>query len=103
MREIFTDITSICDALKRAIEQFDHNSISISFIKTNDETSNQNLDQLDSSFMYRQILKKILLTIDFGQEHIHEFLSYCCEQFVGNNRELDNINKFENEYCHQLN
>ena len=36
------------------------------------------------SFMYTQILKEILLTIDFEQEHINEFLTYCREQFVGN-------------------
>jgi len=32
--------------------------------------------------MYTQIMKKILLIIDFQQKHIDEFLTYCREQCV---------------------
>ena len=34
--------------------------------------------------MYTQMLKEILLTIDFQQEHVSEFLTYCRELFLGN-------------------
>jgi hypothetical protein len=78
----------------------DHNSISISFVKSRDEGSNQNLDQLDQSFMYAQILKEILITIDFEQIHIDEFLTYCREQLAGNTIELKNVEKIEKEYHH---
>ena len=50
--------------------------------------------------MYTQILKEILLTIDFEQEHINEFLTYCREQFAGNTIELKNVDKIEKEYHH---
>ena len=48
--------------------------------------------------MYTQILKEILLTIDFEQSHINEFLTYCREQFVGNTAELKNVEKIRKEY-----
>jgi hypothetical protein len=52
----------------------------ISFMTTNDDSTNQiNLGQLDCSFMYTQILKDILLTINFGQKHIQEFIEHCRE------------------------
>ena len=82
VKGVYTDITSICEAVKEAAQDCDQNMVSISFVKTTDEISNQNLDQLDQSFMYTQILKEILLTIDFEQNHIDEFLTYCREQFV---------------------
>ncbi len=84
--------------MKQAAQECDQNSISISFIKTTDGLSKENLDQLDESFMYTQILKEILLTIHFEQEHINQFLTYCREQFIGNGIELRNVEKLEEEY-----
>src|SRR5271170_4884130 len=42
VKDVYTDITPICEALKLAAQDCDHNSISISFVKTTDEGSNQN-------------------------------------------------------------
>jgi tetratricopeptide (TPR) repeat protein len=95
---VYTDITPICEALKQDVHNCDQNSISMSFVKTADGASNQNLDTLDQSFMYTQILKEILLTINFEQGHINEFLTYCREQFAGNSIELKNVEKLEKEY-----
>jgi tetratricopeptide (TPR) repeat protein len=98
---VYTDITPICEALKQATQDCDHNSISITFAKKTDGATGPNHDTLDSSFMYTQILKEILLTIDFDQGHIKEFLTYCREQFDGNDTELENIDKIEKEYRRQ--
>jgi hypothetical protein len=98
MHGVFTDITSICETLKQAIKQCDYNSVSISYVKKTDGAAKQSLDTLDSSFMYTQILKEILLTIDFDQIHFHEFISYCREQFVNSITEIKNIDKIEKEY-----
>ena len=52
--------------------------------------------------MYTQILKEILLTIDFEQIHINEFVSYCREHFVDNTTALKNVELIRKEYqCHQ--
>jgi tetratricopeptide (TPR) repeat protein len=98
VKGVFTDITSIHEAVKLAAQFCDQNMVSISFVKKTDRTSKQNLDQLDQSFMYTQILKEILLTIDFQQEHIGEFLTYCREQFANNSVGLRNVAKLEEEY-----
>jgi hypothetical protein len=95
---VYIDITSICKVLNQTAQECDHNSVSMSFVQTIDGASNENLDQLDQSFMYTQILKEILLTINFQQEHIDELLTYCREQYVGNSAELKNVNKIEKEY-----
>jgi len=97
---VYTDITSICKALTQAARFCDQNTVSLSFLKSTDETSKQNLDQLDQSFMYTQLLKEILLTIEFEQDHTNEFPMYCREQLAGNIAEFNNIDKFEKEYHH---
>jgi tetratricopeptide (TPR) repeat protein len=95
IKGVFTEISSICEALKQEGQQ---NSAAISLVATNENVAHQNLDQLDPSFMYTLILKEILLTIEFKQEHIQEFADYCREQFADNDHELNNIKNFEREY-----
>jgi tetratricopeptide (TPR) repeat protein len=48
--------------------------------------------------MYTQILKEILLTIDFKEEHIKKFITYCRQQLAGNTAELKIVGKLEREY-----
>jgi tetratricopeptide (TPR) repeat protein len=98
VKGVFTDIKPICEALKQAAQICDQNNISMSFVAPTSGTTNQNLNELDQSFMYTQILKEILLTIDFEQQHINDFILYCREQFIGNTKELKNVDKLEREY-----
>jgi hypothetical protein len=61
-------------------------------------TSTKSVDQVDQSFMYIQILKETLLTIDFERVRFNGFITYYREQSVGNNFELKNVDKLEGEY-----
>jgi tetratricopeptide (TPR) repeat protein len=98
MNGVFTDITSLCETLKQAIIESDYNSVSISYVKKTDEVANQSIDRLDCSFMYTQILKEILLTIDFEQINFNEFITYCREQFANSITDIKNVDKIEKEY-----
>ncbi len=98
-------LKSLYDATERkrstsnkALKIATKNAVSISLVKTAHEAVNQNLNELDQSFMYTQILKEILLSIGFEQELIEEFLTYCREKFVGDTAELKNIDKLGKEY-----
>ncbi|CAF1357787.1 unnamed protein product [Adineta steineri] len=96
IKGVFTDIISICEALKQAARQCEQNAISISFV-----APNKKLDQLDPSFMYTQILKEILSTINFEDKHFKEFITYFREAFVENEYDLHNIEKLERDYHDQ--
>jgi tetratricopeptide (TPR) repeat protein len=98
IKGVFTEIAPICDALKQAAQQCEQNAISISFMATGDNISKKNLDQLDPSFMYTQILKEILLKIEFEGQHIKEYIDYCRDVLAENERELKNVKKFEEQY-----
>ncbi|CAF1428100.1 unnamed protein product [Adineta steineri] len=97
IKGVFTDITSICEALKQAAHQCEQNAISISFV-----ASNKKLDQLDPSFMYTQILKEILLTINFEDKHFKEFISYCHSVYDDDEHELKNVNKLQTTYKNNI-
>ena len=100
IKGVFTDISSLCHALKQASEEHKKNLVSMATRRANSERyfSFGTVDQLDPSFMYTQILKEILLSIKFEQKHFQEFIHYCRELFVNNARELHAIEEFEKTY-----
>ncbi|CAF1021309.1 unnamed protein product [Adineta steineri] len=93
VKGVFTEITPIYKALEKSVHFCEQNATAISFVALN-----KKLDQLDPSFMYTRILKEILLTINFEDKHIKEFITYCREVFVENEYELHNIEKLESHY-----
>ncbi|CAF4202474.1 unnamed protein product [Adineta steineri] len=97
IKGVFTDITAICEALKQAAHRCEQNATSISFV-----ASNKKLGQLDPSFMYTQILKEILLTINFGDKHFEEFTTYCREVYEDDENELKNINQLQTTYKNNI-
>ncbi|CAF1213252.1 unnamed protein product [Adineta steineri] len=93
IRGIFTDITLICEALKEAAHQCEQNAIPMSFIG-----SNERVDQLDPSFMYTQIIKETILTIQFKQNSMQYYFDYCSDIFEGITKEIEDIKQLEDEY-----
>jgi tetratricopeptide (TPR) repeat protein len=98
IKGVFTEISSICEALKQVAQQCEQNAISMSFIGTGDDIAEKKLDELEPSFMYTQILKEIFLKIKFQQQHITEFIDYLREQFFENDHKLKTIKEFEEKY-----
>jgi tetratricopeptide (TPR) repeat protein len=98
IKDVFTEVTPICKALKQASQQCEQNAISISFVATNGDASSNNLDQLDPMFMYTQIMKEILLTIEFDQEHVNQFIAYCRDTFDGNENQLKYVDELGRKY-----
>ncbi|CAF1055743.1 unnamed protein product [Rotaria magnacalcarata] len=97
IKGVSTQITPICDSLKQTIQKFEQNFLSLSFV-TPSNVSDQNLDQLDQSFMYTKILKEILLEIKYNDQSVKDFVCYCNEQHGNNEEELDFIKNFAEDY-----
>jgi tetratricopeptide (TPR) repeat protein len=98
IKDVFTEVIPILEALNQVSQQCEENLISISFVATDGNTFNKNLDRLDSMFMYSQILKEILLAIKFEQQHIDEFLNYCRDMFDDNERVVENVDQLKRTY-----
>jgi tetratricopeptide (TPR) repeat protein len=95
---VYMDATSICQALHQAAKQCDQDSIAMSFVTVSDETLNQNLNQLEPSFMYTQIFKEILLDMKYDEKSIKDLANYCRGFYPDNTKELMIINEFEHSY-----
>jgi tetratricopeptide (TPR) repeat protein len=98
IKSVSTEINDICERLKQVVESCDENAVSISFVEVSHDGSYQSLDRLDPSFMYLQILKEILLDINFGHYHFKQFIEYCRDVFVDNEYEMEIIKEFERQY-----
>jgi tetratricopeptide (TPR) repeat protein len=98
IKDVFIEVTPIYEALKQASQQCEQNAISISFVATNGDANSNNLDRLDPTFMYSQIMKEILLTIEFDQEHVNQFIVYCRDTFDGNEYQLKYVDELERKY-----
>ncbi|CAF1669430.1 unnamed protein product [Adineta ricciae] len=98
VKGVHTNIKEICEALTTGVKQHNQDSIAMSFVTARGEGSNANLNQLESSFMYTQIFKKILLDMEHDKQAIRDLANYCRQRFQGNIAEQSAIDKFEGEY-----
>ena len=98
IRGVYKEIPPICEALKPTTQQCEHDSIAMSFISMDNKVSTINLNQLDPSFMYTQLMKEILLEMEDDTTSIPIFTDYCRRIYKDNKRQLDIIDEFERTY-----
>ncbi len=101
VKGVHTEIIPICDVLEQAARQCDHDAVPMSFLATNasskasGQQQKQNVDQLDSSYMYTQLFKDIFLEIDDDQtKDIENLVSFCNNQDFNANQ----IDEFRRKY-----
>ncbi|CAF1676045.1 unnamed protein product, partial [Adineta ricciae] len=68
IQDVFIDLTSLCQAIQITLRQEEPDITPLSFVPYG-----KRLDQLNPSFMYTQLFKEILLTIEFQDKHIEDF------------------------------
>jgi hypothetical protein len=77
IKGVHTKVKPICEALEMAAKQCNQDSVAVSFVTVSEGSSNQDLDQLEPSFMYTQILKEILLEMKYVEKSIKQLATYC--------------------------
>jgi tetratricopeptide (TPR) repeat protein len=95
VKGVFTQIETLCDALKRSIRRSENDLIPISIVSSH---STINLNELDQSFMYSQLLKEILLEREYDAKEKEQFIDFCRLYYSDNVGELEVINEFEQKY-----
>jgi tetratricopeptide (TPR) repeat protein len=93
---VFTQMKPLCNELKKEINQLNNDLISISIVPASSTT---NLNELDPSFMYFQLLKENLLIIQYNHEMEKQQLAdYCCPLYLRNETETKRIAEFKENY-----
>jgi tetratricopeptide (TPR) repeat protein len=95
IKGIFTKIERICNALKEDVHQCDTDLTPISIVSNRSTT---NIDELDQSFMYSQLLKEILLELEDDHQAKRELIDFCRKQYADNDNELKLIDEFDQNY-----
>ena len=95
VKGIHTEITPICESLQYVLKQNNQDSIAVSFVTLEQAALNENLDQLEPSFMYTQLLKEILLEMQHTKQSMNDFITYCRNGKYGS---PTSITRFENDY-----
>ncbi|CAF3690203.1 unnamed protein product, partial [Adineta steineri] len=98
IKSVHSNIDDICQRLQLDIKQYHQDSIAISFITVNEMASADNLNQLESTFMYTQLFKEILLNMQHDEHAIKEFITYCRDRDCVSPKYID---RFEKEYSSQ--
>jgi hypothetical protein len=103
VKGIYTDLTLLCEHLKRDTKQTENNLTSISIIsssllKTSEKVE---LNQLEPSFMYSQLFKEMVLEVPLYQADIRlhdEFVKFCRDKYADNAVTLKIIDEFRQDY-----
>ena len=95
LKGIFSEMKPLCDRLSRDIRETDTNWTSISVVS---EASLIDRNQLDQSFMYLQLLKEIILKMQYNEKAKEEFVEFCLEQYIDNESTIAVIGEFEQDY-----
>ena len=97
IRGVFTSISELCASLKKEARDVDENSIAISFVTSNDIT-NQDLDRLDPSFMYTQLIKDILCDLKYDDKSVQDLVTYGQKHYSGTEDQLKFLNSLSTGY-----
>lgn len=97
IKGVFEQDTSLIELLKQKVRQYDQNSVPISIISSNVQL-NQNLDQLDPTFIYTQMLKEILLEVKYNERSINDLAEHISTYYPNNQLTLKDIKGFEEKY-----
>lgn len=94
----FSDMVNIFHHFKQNIRQSVYDLLSISIACPSNVN---NTNELDSSFMYSQLLKDIILKMQYNKTSKTDFVDYLRAQYANNLIGLESINTFDQEYDSQ--
>ena len=95
IKGLFTQIEPLCSRLRQDVYKTDNNQTLLSIIPP---SCSLELNQMDSSFMYSQLLKEVLLETNSNDKEIGEFIRFCREQSADNRSRLSILEEFEHNY-----
>ncbi|CAF1605105.1 unnamed protein product [Rotaria sp. Silwood1] len=95
---MFTDIDALSERLRKDIEQYSYESLSINSISSSDvnfTTHATNLNQQEAFFMYSILIRDILVDMKRKRNSIQEMITFFRQQNAG---QFTTIDEFEKNY-----
>ncbi len=95
LKEIFTDIETVSDVVTCNIQRLESYLTSISIVPTN---SSYKLEELEPSFMYSQLLKEIIVNLEYDENAIKKFIDFCFQYHAGDANRSKTLLNFQEHY-----
>ena len=95
---IYSDIQCVYRELFRTGKKCHPNLIPFTIVNWLEDVTNINLDIVEPCFMYIDIFKNIFLTMNFDEQSIKQFASFCRETFPFHPSSQKMIDEFERDY-----
>ena len=90
-----TEMKDLCQVLKKGLQQVDGDLVTFDVISP---TEMVDLNRLDQSFMYSQLLKEVLLEMEYNDQSKEDFAEFCSILYTDNQPALSLIDQLKNEY-----
>lgn len=97
IKGVFIQIENICHILKKDTRLCIKNLTPISIVTTSN-ISYRDVNELDQSFMYSQLLKEILFDLKYQADSKKELVDFCRNQYCDNATELKIVEEFDRNY-----
>ena len=97
IESIFSGMTHISESIKRLLRGYNEDNIPFSCIPA-ENVANLNLDQLPSSFMYIQLIKEIILDLEYDEQSIKNFATYFNQHHAYYDINLKTVTAFAENY-----
>jgi tetratricopeptide (TPR) repeat protein len=94
---IYTNVHDLCKFVKETAKKSDREFQELCFVASND-INNRRLDELGQSFMYTQLMKEILLELEYDKNCVEELVTYCQENRQTIKVPLDGLQEFLQDY-----
>jgi tetratricopeptide (TPR) repeat protein len=95
IKGVFNHIDFICEALKYDISRLLVDLTPFSIVST---TSSTSPDELDQSFMYTQLIKEIIIEIEYDDDAKQQFVDFYLNNYAQNDNESTKLNQFQLHY-----
>ncbi|CAF2102433.1 unnamed protein product [Rotaria magnacalcarata] len=91
----YNNISNLVKKLSIDVKQSENDLTPINMISA---SSNESLDEISCSFMYSQLLNKILISIEYDEKAKTKFINYLHNSYADNKQELVATKQFEKGY-----
>ncbi|CAF1534355.1 unnamed protein product [Rotaria magnacalcarata] len=91
----YNNISNLVKKLSIDVKQSENDLTPINMISA---SSNESLDEISCSFMYSQLLNKILISIEYDEKAKTKFINYLHNSYADNEQELVATKQFEKGY-----
>ena len=101
IRGVYSCIEAICDAIRTAVKQTNDDLTPISFViqgEIDEEGTTANLNRLESSFLYTNLFKHVLLNMNYKSDDRQAIVKCCREHYANNCITLKMIDDFDRDY-----